>query len=434
MSQELTVTVPEDIILELNNGTLTLKTGSKVYVPNGAGVFDVVDITADKTITATNNGQRFIFINQSSNLQEWNASSCYSGAIAPTSEHYPLWYDTTNNIIKISNDYGSTWSGKFSFPIAVVTVSGGAILSIDKIFNGFGYIGNELFVTKDVSAAVPMGFNDEGMALFEIYTTDRVLVGEKTTDYPYLIGNNGHFTGIYCASSYDNYRAGANLFFENMMVLARPLNSDTIEVNPSLSYTTRLVGQYANSPVMLKLANGLGTLFDDSPFIKNWYDVVFNLETATGYGLDVWGAILNRSREFVYNGDRYYLQGAQTIGGVTFTAEQMENLYRQVLQLTAMRYVGNASISSLNTLIQFIFKDEGECYCLEYGTMQIRYVFRFYLDKVKQAIIETIDPHPSGVGSSYEYLPSQTYFGFVVRNVSGLNQPYLPFDNGPFYR
>ena len=34
--------IPQDITLELNNGTLTLKAGSKVYVPNGSGVFDVV--------------------------------------------------------------------------------------------------------------------------------------------------------------------------------------------------------------------------------------------------------------------------------------------------------------------------------------------------------------------------------------------------------
>ncbi|MBO7732877.1 MAG: DUF2612 domain-containing protein [Methanobrevibacter sp.] len=432
MSQELTVTVPEDIKLELDSGTLTLKAGSKVYVPNGSGVFNIyiVQIDSGSGDISTISEPYMFFVNTASNsLSATTIGNIYSGQTAPTASIGTFWYDTTNNSVKRYN--GSSWVSGFSLPICII--SSGAT-SIKQVFNGFGYIGNELFVVKDVSANVPMGFNDDGTALFETYTTDRVLIGEKTTDYPYLVGSNGHFTGIYCASSYNNYRAGANLFFENMKVLARPLNSDTIEVNPSLSYTTRLIGQYANSPVMLKLANGLGTLFDDSPFIKNWYDVIFNLETANGYGLDVWGAILNRSREFIYNGNRYYLQGAQTIGGVDFTAEQMENLYRKVLQLTAMRYIGNASIASLNTLIQFIFKDDGECYCLEYGTMYIRYVFRFYLNDVQKAIIETIDPHPSGVESSYEYLPTQTYFGFIVRGVGGTDQPYLPFDNGPFYR
>lgn len=195
-----------------------------------------------------------------------------------------------------------------------------------------------------------------------------------------------------------------------------------------------MISQYANSPTFTSLDNGLQALFDDSGFVKNWYDVVFNLETATGYGLDVWGLILNRSREFEYNGNKYYLQGAQTIGGTSFSAEQMENLYRKVLQLTAMRYIGNASIASLNNLIQFIFADEGECYCLEYGTMQIRYVFRFYMNNILKAVIETINPHPSGVLSSYEYFPVGTYFGFILRGKSALEQPYLPFDNGPFYR
>ena len=39
--------IPQDIKLELNNGTLTLKAGSKVYVPNGPGKFDVVTVPSD---------------------------------------------------------------------------------------------------------------------------------------------------------------------------------------------------------------------------------------------------------------------------------------------------------------------------------------------------------------------------------------------------
>ena len=39
--------IPQDIKLELNNGTLTLKAGSKVYVPNGPGVFDAVTVAND---------------------------------------------------------------------------------------------------------------------------------------------------------------------------------------------------------------------------------------------------------------------------------------------------------------------------------------------------------------------------------------------------
>ena len=154
--------IPQDIKLKLSSGTLTLKSGSKYYTPNGAGVFDVVTTTADKTTTATANGRWFYFINELGNLQRWAISSCYSGTTAPTGEHYPMWYDTTNNIIKTSNDYGSTWSGKFSFPIAIVTVSGGQISSIDQVFNGFGYIGSNVFTLPGVKGLYPNGRNEDG--------------------------------------------------------------------------------------------------------------------------------------------------------------------------------------------------------------------------------------------------------------------------------
>lgn len=193
-----------------------------------------------------------------------------------------------------------------------------------------------------------------------------------------------------------------------------------------------MISQYANSPRFVRLDTELQELFDDSVFVNNWYNTVFNFATATGYGLDIWGKILNRGRNFIYNGTEYYLQGAQTIAGISFTAEQMDDLYRQILQLTAMRNIGNASIASINSMMQFIYG--GKCYCLEYGTMQIRYVFRFYMNDLQKAIIETLNPHPSGVLSSFEYLEPGRYFGFHVSGKTQSEQPYLPFDNGPFYR
>ena len=195
-----------------------------------------------------------------------------------------------------------------------------------------------------------------------------------------------------------------------------------------------MISQYANSPVITKLDEGLRTLFDDTDFTVDWYNAVFDMATATGFGLDIWGRILDRNREFVYNGTKYLLQGEQTIDGIHFTAEEMENLYRKVLQLTAMRYLGNASISAINQLLDVVFREEGKCYCIEYGVMQIRFVFRFYMNNLLKAIIENLNPHPSGVLSTFEYLPTKRYFGFFVYGQDADGQPYLPFDNGPFYR
>lgn len=175
--------IPQDIKLELNNGTLTLKAGSKVYVPNGSGVFDVVNITTDKITTASANGKWAYFINKSGNLQRWTANECFSGTTAPTSIHYPMWYDTTNNAIKSSDDYGSTWSGKFSLPIAIVTVSNGAISSIDQVFNGFGYIGSTIFALPGVKGLMPSGRNADGTLNNTAFTVNNVIT--RTTSYDF---------------------------------------------------------------------------------------------------------------------------------------------------------------------------------------------------------------------------------------------------------
>lgn len=60
--------IPQDIKLELNNGTLTLKAGSKVYVPNGfendgtTPKFDVVTVSSDAVFTqASAAGKNFLF-------------------------------------------------------------------------------------------------------------------------------------------------------------------------------------------------------------------------------------------------------------------------------------------------------------------------------------------------------------------------------------
>lgn len=154
--------IPQDIKLELANGVLTLKAGSTYYTPNGADTYTKTTTTADKTLTNTNNNQWIVFVNQGGNLQVWGINSLYSGTTAPSGVSYPMWWDTTNNIIKISNDSGATWRQQFSLPLCIITVSNGAISSIDQVFNGFGYMGSTEFVLPDMEGLSSYGFNDDG--------------------------------------------------------------------------------------------------------------------------------------------------------------------------------------------------------------------------------------------------------------------------------
>lgn len=202
-----------------------------------------------------------------------------------------------------------------------------------------------------------------------------------------------------------------------------------------------MISQYANSPKFVSLVNGLTGIFNNAQTLQDWYNVVFNLKTATGYGLDIWGLILNQSRLFYYTDpdsgttESVYLKGSQTVDGVQYSEEQIEEIYRQVLFLKAMANITNATLASLNQMLQFYYQGRGRVYVIEYGTMEIRYVFEFYVNKLEKAIFTSdIMPKPTGVLTSFEYIPLHEYFGFFVDGLNAASQPYAPFDQKTFYR
>lgn len=183
-----------------------------------------------------------------------------------------------------------------------------------------------------------------------------------------------------------------------------------------------MLSQYANSPVYVALLNGLKEQFDNSQTLEDWYRIVFNIKTASGYGLDVWGKILNVSRYV-------NLQVGED------TIKYLEDpLYRQVLFFKAMSNITNCSVDSLNQLLQFFFSEYNSiCYVVEYEPMKIRYVFEGFIDDYLLAIFrdEKIKPKPVGVGQEIEFIVPDIYFGFAIEDEE--QQFYQTFDNGVFW-
>lgn len=153
--------IPQNIKLELNEGILTLKTGSKVYIPNESNVFDEVTLTSDVSRTETANNE-YLVMYRNGSIYICAFSNSYSGTTTPTISGTGYWYDTANNIIKRTGDSGSTWTQGYSLPIAKITVSNSAITSIDQVFEGFGYIGSTVFVLPNVKGLIPNGKNADG--------------------------------------------------------------------------------------------------------------------------------------------------------------------------------------------------------------------------------------------------------------------------------
>lgn len=189
--------IPQDIKLELNNGTLTLKAGSKVYVPNGfesdgtTPKFDEVVIANDLTFsyTAANTGRMLIAYDPLGSgliYGRWDDGHCLSGTSTPTSSYY-MYYNITDNICyNVNNTTGRT----SSFPICSVQVYNNNIQAINQIFNGFGCIGSTIFALPGVKGSIPNGRNEDGSLKSIEFTTSSVIL------HNYVYGEQDCYFGM----------------------------------------------------------------------------------------------------------------------------------------------------------------------------------------------------------------------------------------------
>lgn len=167
--------IPQDIKLELNNGTLTLKAGSKVYVPNEFEAdgttpkFDVVTIVSDLTASIAFNGAVVCYLINTSTAPTIYVASLKSGTGSGTGTGSALYYSTDNNKMYVN---GSDES--ICFPFAIATSNGTQFTSIDQVFNGFGYIGSTLFALPGVKCLVGNGRNPDGSCITKIEESTKV--------------------------------------------------------------------------------------------------------------------------------------------------------------------------------------------------------------------------------------------------------------------
>ena len=168
--------LPQRIKLELTNGTLTLKAGSVVIVPNGFEEdgttlkFDYVTVESDTTFQGVSGqtGSYIVSLNMGDKSIGWHLGA-NAGSGTETSSKLGFYYRTDLNEIYYQNNNSFP---KFCFPFCFVNMSSGVITSIDQVFNGMGYIGSTIWLDKDVKGLYPNGRNEDGsLKNIEITTT-----------------------------------------------------------------------------------------------------------------------------------------------------------------------------------------------------------------------------------------------------------------------
>mgnify|MGYP000141366135 CR=1 FL=1 len=213
---------------------------------------------------------------------------------------------------------------------------------------------------------------------------------------------------------------------------------------PKFDPWVTVISQYANSPILTTLITNIAEYVDQTRNLDAFFDLVMNLDTAQGYGLDCWGRIVGVNRVLkVVSGDWFgfseALPGSFTFGQAAFYSGQVltdnfalsDASYRTLIIAKAAANITSGSIPAINRILMSLFPNRGNAYVTEgkqqgawFGfaesinaqgfnqaafysgspitTMTMTYTFEFPLSPVELAIVQNsgVLPKPTGVAAT----------------------------------
>lgn len=174
-----------------------------------------------------------------------------------------------------------------------------------------------------------------------------------------------------------------------------------------------VISQYGNSPTLLALIESFNAAVDPSADIDNFITRIWQIDSAQGFGLDIWGRIVGIGRSI-------------PTSPVTILTD---NQFRSLILLKALSNISIATSPNINTLMSEWMAARGVCFVADLGQMEILYQFEFMLELFEIDIITQsgIFLRPAGVGG---WMVTTTYpvFGFAEMGTTWA----APFDQAPF--
>jgi hypothetical protein len=174
-----------------------------------------------------------------------------------------------------------------------------------------------------------------------------------------------------------------------------------------------LLSQYANSPVITALISSLNYALDLQVAVDAFYSTIWNIDTASGFGLDIWGRILGVSRA-LYLPNVPFLGFAGASGAFSFGAgsfwgggnltpnyDMTDDTFRRVLLAKAALNITDASIPAINTILMALFPSYGNVYVQDNANMTMAYVFPSAPSNIDYAIVTQSGVLPKPIGVSF---------------------------------
>lgn len=207
----------------------------------------------------------------------------------------------------------------------------------------------------------------------------------------------------------------------------------TLDVNQTV------ISQYANSPVIRSVIDSFRAAANPSAVINDWFQRVWNVDTAEGYGLDVWGRIVGVGRmlyvedanEVGFNEGNYQsFGGGPFYSGALNTANYRlgDEQFRTLILAKARANISAVTAPLINHLLAQIFAGRGRCYVGDPGKMRMILTFEFTLQPWERSLLTQsgVIPRPAGVQLFIQEIDPSSRAGFSEGG-------WAPFGSGNFY-
>jgi hypothetical protein len=213
---------------------------------------------------------------------------------------------------------------------------------------------------------------------------------------------------------------------------------------PPFDVWRTVISEYANSPVLTRLIGNIFAYLDQTANFDAFFDFIWNVDTAQGVGLDVWGRIVGVNRVLAVTVGDWFgfdeaIPGSDAFGqGAFFSGAPLttnfalsDDAFRLLIFAKAAANISNGSIPAINQILLGLFPNRGNAYVTEGGapgtwfgfqeslnsvgfnqatfyagtaieTMTMTYSFAFQLTPVELAIVQNsgVLPKPTGVSAS----------------------------------
>lgn len=184
------------------------------------------------------------------------------------------------------------------------------------------------------------------------------------------------------------------------------------EINTDLELGDSYLWQYEQAEKFKQLMYNQDSFYhiNVKEFFDSFLTDIFNINTATTFGLNLWGMTLGIPRPIWTDS-----QGVERV----YSDEQ----YRTLIKGRLLLMQSNCSIHDFNAYLNYLFPGKN-VFTIDYNDMSISLIFFYSPTEEERAVIlqEGFLPRPAGVEIKYIIVPPAETFGFYGSEFSGFDQ------------